>query len=140
MQLKPRTTSLRDTTRYGSAVRPHPLRDAVAPLVLGVHRGVTAAVPATEVTSVAEAAPAAAVTTAPTVLRRPLRRLADGSRPPTPRGILPPFGWGNVATPIRPITGRPSLAPRSFTRGPIGRPYDLPTPLGGLRAYHGASR
>src|SRR5262249_46875934 len=33
-------------------------------------------------------------------------------------------------------TGRPSLAPPSFTRSPIGRPYDLPTQRGGLRAYH----
>src|SRR5437588_9174608 len=67
-----------------------------------------------------------------TVLRRPLRRLADGSRPPTPRGSLPPFGWDSVATPIRPITSRHSLSPRSATRSPIGWSYDFPTPRGGL--------
>src|SRR5262249_7515177 len=35
MQLKHRATSLRDTARFGSADRRHPLRDAVAPLTLG---------------------------------------------------------------------------------------------------------
>src|SRR5262249_20222001 len=48
------------------------------------------------------------------------------------RGVRSPDG----STPIRPITGRPSLLPPSFTRSPVGRPYDLPTPGGGLRAYH----
>jgi hypothetical protein len=47
----------------------------------------------------------------------------------------------NGATPIRPITRRPSLAPPSFTRSPIGSPYgslsraDQGLP-GELRAYH----
>src|SRR5262249_148896 len=68
-----------------------PLTGRGGPVGLGVHLSVTTAVPATEVTSVAEAAPAAVVTTAPTGLRRPLRPLADGSRPPTPRGQLAPF-------------------------------------------------
>jgi hypothetical protein len=86
--------------------------------------------------SVAEAAPATVITTAPTYLRRPLRRLADGSRPPTPRGSLPPFGWGNVTTPIRPITGRHWLSPRSSTRSPFGSSYDALSLAGGLRAYH----
>ena len=71
-----------------------------------------------------------------TYLRRPLRRLADGSRPPTPEGSLPPFGWGDVATPVRPVTGRPSLAPRSSTRSPVGSPYGSLALAGGLRAYH----
>jgi len=113
-----------------------PLTGRGGPIGLGVHLGVTAAVPAAEVTSVAAVAPARAVTTPPTDLHHSLRRLADGSRPPTPRGSLPPFGWGDVATPIRPITDRPSLPPRSLTRSPIGRSCDLPTPKGGLRTYH----
>src|SRR6516164_9468909 len=112
MQLKPRTT--------------RPCQTRGCPIGLGGNLGVTTAEPATEMTSVAGVAPARTLTIPPTYLRRPLRRLADGSRPPTPRGSLPPFGWGEVATPIRPITGRPSLPPRSLTRSPIGRPYDLP--------------
>src|SRR5262249_35641463 len=44
------------------------------------------------------------------------------SRAPTPEGSLHPFGWGDVATPIRPITGRPSLAPSSSTRCPVRSP------------------
>ena len=106
------------------------------PLGLGVHLSVTAAEPATEGTSVAAVAPAWAITTPPTYLHYCLRRLADGSRPPTPRGSLLACARGDVATPIRPITGRPSLSPRSFTRSPIGWSCDLPTPRGGLRAYH----
>ena len=90
----------------------------------------TTAVPATDMTSVAEAAPATAITAAPTVLLCFLRRLAARSRPPTPEGSQPGFPWGEVATPIRPITGRPSLAPSSSTRNPVGRPRDWPTPTG----------
>jgi hypothetical protein len=91
------------------------------------------------------AAPATIITIAPTVLRRPLRRLADRSRPPTPERSRPAFAWGDVATPIRPITGRPSLPPSSFTRSPVGAPCGWLSPLpwctkqGGLRAYHVAS-
>ena len=33
-----------------------------------------------------------------------------------------PFGWGDIETPIHPITGRHSLFPRSFTRRPMGVP------------------
>ena len=44
--------------RAGSAGPRHPLRDAVCPIGLGVNLDVTAAVPATEMTSVAGAAPA----------------------------------------------------------------------------------
>jgi hypothetical protein len=105
-------------------------------LGLEIDLGVTAAEPATEVISVAAGAPATVLATAPTDLHPSLRRLADGSRPPTPEGSQPGFPGGDVATPIRPITGRPSLAPSSCTRSPIGRPYDLPTLKGGLRAYH----
>src|SRR5262249_9571459 len=79
---------------------------------LEVSLSVTAAVPATEMTSVAEAAPATALTAAPTYLRRPLRRLADGSRPPTPQGSLPAFPWGDVALRLNPYPAhyRPALA------------------------------
>src|SRR5262245_57029271 len=43
------------------------------------------------------------------------------------------------STPIRPITGRHSLPPSSFTRSPIGSSYDSLSLAGGLRAYHVAS-
>src|SRR5262245_1900768 len=56
------------------------------PIGLGADLDVTSTVPATEMTSVAGAAPATAVTTAPTVLLCPLRRSAARSRPPTPEG------------------------------------------------------
>jgi hypothetical protein len=60
---------------------------------------------------------------------------------PAPDGSLPAFAWGDVArmggaTPIRPITGRLSLPPPSFTRSPIGSPCGSLSPKGGLRAYH----
>src|SRR5262249_36486559 len=84
----------------------------------------------------AGAAPAEVIATSPAYLLCPLRRLADGSRPPTPEGSRPAFAWGEVATPIRPITDRHSLAPSSFTRSPIGRPCGRLSLAGGLRAYH----
>jgi hypothetical protein len=113
-----------------------PLTGRGCPIGLGVNLSVTAAGPATEMTSVAAVAPARVIATPPTVLHHSLRRLADTSRPPTPEGSLLPFGWGDIATPVRPITGRPSLAPSSFTRSPIGSSYDSPSLTGGLRAYH----
>src|SRR5215470_13617494 len=67
-------------------------------------------------------------------------RLAVGSYPPTPEGSQPAFARGDVATPIRPATGRPSLPPPSFTRRPIGSPCGWPTLTGGRRAYHVASQ
>ena len=70
----------------------------------------------------------------------PPSRLAVGSRPPTPGGSRLAFARGDVATPIRPITGRPSLPPPSFTRRPIGSPCGWPTLAGGRRAYHVASQ
>jgi hypothetical protein len=85
-------------------------QDAVAPR--GGNLSVTVAVPATEMISVAGAAPATASTAAPTFLRRPLRRLAVGSRPPTPRGSLPPFGWG-------PIDPYPAHSRSAFACSPI---------------------
>jgi hypothetical protein len=112
------------------------LAERGCPIGLGVNLSVIAAEPATELPTVARAAPAKVVATSPTFLHRSLRRLADRSRPSTPEGSRPAFARGDVSTPIRPITGRPSLAPSSSTRSPIGRPCDLPTPRGGLRAYH----
>src|SRR5258708_38711588 len=113
-----------------------PLTRRGCPIGLGAHLSVTTAAPATEWTSVAAEAPAKVVTTSPTSLHHSLRRLADGSRPPTPEGSRPPFGWGPVATPIRPLTGRPSLAPSSFTCSPVGSPCGSLSLAGGLRAYH----
>ena len=113
------------------------------PLDLGDNLSVTATVPATELTSVAQAAPARAIATPPTVLLCLLRRLADGSRPPTPEGSRPAFAWSDLAigsTPIHPIAGQHSLPPSSFTRSPIGVPRGRPTLTGGLRAYHVASQ
>src|SRR5262249_50871020 len=75
-----------------------------------------------------------------TFLLCPRRRLADGSRPPTPEGRLLPFGRGAVATPLRPATGRPSLAPSAFTRSPSGSPCGAPSLAGGLGAYQVAPR
>jgi hypothetical protein len=93
--------------------------------------------------AVAGAAPAWIVAIPPTDLLRPLRRLADGSRPSTPEGSRPAFAWSDVATgstPVRPITGRRSLPPSSFTHSPIDSPCGSSTLAGGLRAYHVASR
>jgi hypothetical protein len=116
-----------------------PLTRRGCPLGLGVNLSVTTAEPATEMISVAAVAPAKVVATSPTVLHHSLRRLADGSRPPTPEGSLPACAGGDVATPIRPVTGRPLLAPSSFTRSPVGSSYDSLSLAGGLRAYHVAS-
>jgi hypothetical protein len=126
---------------YGSSIGQRAFsKHAVGPIGLGVHLGVTTAVPATEIISVAEAAPARIMAIPPTDLHCLLRRLADGSRPPTPRGSRLAFARGDLATPIRPMTGRLSLPPRSFTRSPIGSPCGSSTLTGGLRAYHVASR
>src|SRR5260370_39563915 len=52
-----------------------------------------------------------------------LCRLVKGSRDERPRGSLPAFAGGDVATSIRSITERLSLFPLSFTRYLIGSPY-----------------
>jgi hypothetical protein len=70
----------------------------------------------------------------------PPSRLAVGSHPPTPGGSQLAFARGDVPTPIRLITGRPSLPPPSFTRRPVGSPCGWPTLAGGRRAYHVASQ
>src|SRR5262249_5033253 len=123
-----------DRARLRRPTTPLPRRGR--PIGLGADLSVTAAEPATEMTSVAAVAPARAVTTPPTYLQHCLRRLADGSRPPTPEGSLPPFGRGDVAPLIGPATGRPSLPPSSFTRSPMGSPCGSLSPKGGLWAYH----
>src|SRR5262249_37106697 len=96
------------------------------PLGLGVHLDVPAAGPATALPAVAAAAPATTLAVAPTALRGCLRRWTDGSRTPTPQGSQPAFAGGEVATPIRPLTGRPSLVPCSSTRCPCRSSYDSP--------------
>jgi hypothetical protein len=77
-----------------------PLPGRGRPIGLGADLSVTAAGPATEGTSVAAGAPARTVTALPTSLHPSLRRLADGSRPPTPEGSLPGFPWG-----LQPLSG-----------------------------------
>jgi hypothetical protein len=109
---------------------------AVACLGLEGNLHVTAAEPATEMMSVAAVAPAKAVTTSLTYRHHGLRRLADGSRTPTPEGSRLAFARGNVATPLRPITDRLSLPPSSCTHSPMGSPCGSLSPEGGLRAYH----
>src|SRR3954468_21844146 len=120
-----------------------PLPERGALIGLGVNLSVTATGPATELTSVAQAAPAEVIATSPTVLLCLLRRLTDGSHPLTPEGSRPAFAGSDVAigsTPVRPVTGRPSLPPSSFTRRPVGSPHGGPTRAGGRRAYHVASQ
>ena len=127
------------STHTAQALNNAPLSDTRLPHWSWANLSVTTPVPATDMSAVAEAAPATVVTTAPSFLRRLLRRLADRSRPPTPEGSLLPVGWGDVATPIRAIIDRHSLSPSSFTRSPIGSSYDSLSLSGGLRAYHVAS-
>jgi hypothetical protein len=111
-------------TAYGSSNGQRALTARGCPIGLGANLDVITAGPATELPTVAGAAPATTVTVAPTVLLCPLRRLADGSRPPLPEGSRHACAWGDVPTPIRPITGRRSLAPSSFTRCPVRSSYD----------------
>jgi hypothetical protein len=51
---------------------------------------------------------------------------------PLARGVMSSDG----STPIRPVTGRRSLAPSSHARLCIGRPCGSPTPKGQRRVYH----
>jgi hypothetical protein len=88
--------------------------------------------------AVAAGAPAKGLTTAPTVRPPCRRRLAGGSRVPTPEGSPPACAWGDVATPIQPMTGWPSLPPSSSTRCPVRLSDDSPCypRTAGQRAYH----
>jgi hypothetical protein len=63
----------------------------------------------------------------PPTSARLLQRLLELPRAARPEGSLHPCGRGDVATPIHPITGWPSLAPSSFTRGRVGPSCELPT-------------
>jgi len=58
-------------------------------------------------------------------VHRPLHRFVKFSRPSTPQGSLPACASGDVATRLRPMTGRHALFPT-----PIPAP-----PLGGLTAF-----
>src|SRR3954464_10635902 len=124
-------------TGHSSAGPRHPFRDAVAPLALG---STWTLLRQSRLPRSAGAAPARIVTIPPTDLLCPPRRLAVGSRPPTPEGSQLAFARGDVSTPIRPVTDRLSLPPSSFTRRPVGSPYGGPTLAGGRRAYHVASQ
>src|SRR4051812_17053104 len=106
------------------------------PIGLGVNLDGTTAGPATE----DRRRPHLRTLPSETDLPCPPSRLAVGSRPPTPEGSQPAFARGDVSTPIRPVTGRPSLPPSSFTRRPVGSPCGRPTLAGGRRAYHVASQ
>ena len=113
-----------------------PLTRRGLPIGLGVNLDVTTAGPATEIRRRLH------LRTLPseTDLLCPPSRSAVGSRPPTPGGSRLAFARGDVSTPIRPITGRPSLPPPSSTRRPIGSPCGWPTLAGGRRASHVASQ
>src|SRR3954453_20562840 len=106
------------------------------PIGLGVNLDGTTAEPATE----DRRRPHLRTLPSETVLLCLPNRFAVGSRPPTPEGSQPAFARGDVATPIRPVTGRPSLPPSSFTRRPVDLPYGGSTLAGGRRAYHVASQ
>src|SRR5262245_63359050 len=100
-------------------------------------------------TSVAAVAPAEVLATLPTSLHHSLRRLADGSRPPTSEGSQPAFAGGDVAWQLNPYPPhyRPAFAcslllyphpHRLLLRAafPRGRPPGLPRSAdvpGGLR-------
>src|SRR5262249_47839012 len=90
------------------------------PIGLGINLDVATAGPATEMTlyDPADLAPLH------------LTPVADAARAPTPEGSRPACAGGDFASPIRPITGWPSLPPSCFARSPGGRSYELPTPRG----------
>ena len=72
-----------------------------------------------------------------------LGRLVKSSRDERPSGSLHVFMSGDVAPSIRPITGRLSLFPHSFTRHPFGLPYGfLPDARGndGLTVFRVSNR
>ena len=93
-----------------------PLTRRGRPIGLGVNLDGTTAEPATE----DRRRPHLRTLPSETDLLCLPNRFAVGSCPPTPEGSQPAFARGDVSTPIRPVTGRPSLPPSSFTRRPIG--------------------
>jgi hypothetical protein len=113
-----------------------PLTRRGLPIGPGVNLDVTAPVPVTE----DRRRPHLRALPPETFLLCPPNRLAVGSRPTTPGGSGLAFARGDVSTPIRPVTGQPSLPPPSSTCRPIGSPCGSPTLAGGRRAYHVASR
>ena len=61
-------------------------------------------------------------------MHRPLDRFVKFSRQSTPQGSLPAFASGDVATRIRPITGRHSLFPTPIPASPsVGLTASLPS-------------
>jgi hypothetical protein len=66
----------------------------------------------------------------------PLRWFYKLSCDERPRGSLPAFAWDDIATPIHPITGWPSLSPRSYARTAMGKPCGLLSPKGAIRDFH----
>jgi hypothetical protein len=114
---------------YGSSIGQRTFgKHAVVSIGLGANLDVTEAEPATEMISVAQAAPAEVVATTPTDLRRLPGRFAALSRPPTPQGSLPAFAWGDVAA-AQPLSGPL----------PTGLRF-LPDPLAAAPSAHLAAR
>jgi hypothetical protein len=111
----------------------HLLRHAVACIGLEGNLYVTAWEPTTEPS---EAAPARALRSADISALLPQVGLPTFHVRQHQREVSRLSLRGDVTTPIRPITDRPSLAPSSFTRRPIGSPYGPLSLLGRRRAYH----
>jgi len=146
VRLSPHTAQASDNVpaRYDPARlrRPTtPLRqDAVAPLALGSTWALLAAVPATDVITVAAVAPAKGhYTPADLSASLPESGWLTLSRPPTPQGSLPAFAWGDVAWRRNPY---PTHYRPAFAFSLISYPQPrrlvlrLAFPEGGLRAYH----
>src|SRR5262249_13195273 len=99
----------------------HLLQYAVACIGLEDNLPVTTAEPATEMISVAAVAPARALTALPTLLHHCLRRLADGSRAPTPEGSLLAFAWGMLQPLSDPLQTGFHFFPRPLPAAPSAR-------------------
>ena len=117
-------------TAYGSSLCKRPLRDALPPL-----RAKATARYSSGAAACFQGRPHQQALPPPTsaCLRQ---RLVELSRAARPEGSLPAFAWDDVATPIRPITRRPSLTPSSSARLRVGRPCGFPTPKGRRWVYH----
>src|SRR5262249_42180856 len=84
----------------------------------------------------AGAAPAKVLATSPTSLLCPLRRFADGSRPPTSEGSRPACAWGDSESLSALLPGGIRFLPPPLPAAPsVGLATSLPRG-GGLRAYH----
>ena len=66
----------------------------------------------------------------------PFRWFCKLSGEERPRGSLPAFASGDVATRIPSITAGHSLFPRSCARTAMGRPRSLLSPRGAIRGFH----